>query len=59
MEEEIFQQRTDLTALNEAVMAIRGELRKIIIGQDEMVKLIIAALLAEGHILIEGVPGVA
>lgn len=59
MEEEIFQQRTDLTALNEAVMSIRGELKKIIIGQDEMVKLIIAALLAEGHILIEGVPGVA
>jgi|SRR6218665_1314528 len=59
MEEEIFQQRTDLTALNEAVMSIRGELKKIIVGQDEMVKLIIAALLAEGHILIEGVPGVA
>lgn len=59
MEEEIFQQRTDLSALNEAVMAIRGELKKIIVGQDEMVKLIIAALLAEGHILIEGVPGVA
>lgn len=59
MEEEIFQQRTDLTALNEAVTAIRGELKKIIVGQDEMVKLIIAALLAEGHILIEGVPGVA
>jgi MoxR-like ATPase len=59
MEEEIFQQRTDLSALNEAVLSIRGELQKIIIGQDEMVKLIIAALLAEGHILIEGVPGVA
>ncbi len=59
MEEEIFKQRTDLSALNEAVMSIRGELKKIIVGQDEMVKLIIAALLAEGHILLEGVPGVA
>ncbi len=59
MEEELFQQRTDLTALNEAVMSIRSEIKKIIVGQDEMVKLIIAALLAEGHILIEGVPGVA
>jgi MoxR-like ATPase len=59
MEEEIFQQRTDLSALNEAVMSIRTELKKIIVGQDEMVKLIIAALLAEGHILLEGVPGVA
>jgi MoxR-like ATPase len=59
MEEQLFKQRTDLTALNEAVVAIRNEIRKIIVGQDEMVKLIMAALLADGHVLIEGVPGVA
>ena len=59
MEEQIFQPRTDLTALNEAVLAIRGEIQKVIVGQDEMVKLILAALLADGHVLIEGVPGVA
>lgn len=59
MEEQIFQQRTDLSALNAAVMAIRTEIKKIIVGQDEMVRLIIAALLADGHVLIEGVPGVA
>ena len=59
MEEQIFQPRTDLTALNEAVLSIRNEIKKIIVGQDEMVKLIIAALLADGHVLIEGVPGVA
>jgi MoxR-like ATPase len=59
MEEQIFQQRTDLSALNEAVSSIRNEIKKIIVGQDEMVKLIIAALLADGHVLIEGVPGVA
>jgi MoxR-like ATPase len=59
MEDQIFQQRTDLTALNHAVLSIRNEIKKIIVGQDEMVKLIIAALLADGHVLIEGVPGVA
>jgi MoxR-like ATPase len=59
MEEQLFAQRTDLTALNEAVMAIRSEIKKVIVGQDDMVKLIIAALLADGHTLIEGVPGVA
>jgi MoxR-like ATPase len=59
MEEQLFQKRTDLSGLNEAVLAIRSEIKKIIVGQDEMVKLIIAALLAEGHVLIEGVPGVA
>jgi MoxR-like ATPase len=59
MEEQIFQERTDLTQLNEAVLSIRQQIKKIIVGQDEMVKLIIAALLADGHVLIEGVPGVA
>jgi MoxR-like ATPase len=59
MEEQIFQPRTDLTALNEAVLSIRNEIKKIIVGQDEMVRLIITALLADGHVLIEGVPGVA
>ena len=59
MEEQIFEQRTDLSALNDAVNSIRNEIKKIIVGQDEMVKLIITALLADGHVLIEGVPGVA
>lgn len=59
MEEAIFQERTDLRALNEAVQSVTNEIKKIIVGQDEMVKLIIAALLADGHVLIEGVPGVA
>ena len=59
MEEQLFQQRTDMTSLNQAVLSIHNEIKKIIVGQDEMVKLIIAALLADGHVLIEGVPGVA
>ena len=59
MDEQIFEQRTDLSALNQAVLSISNEIKKIIVGQDEMVKLIIAALLADGHVLIEGVPGVA
>ncbi|MFL5742059.1 MAG: AAA family ATPase [Flavisolibacter sp.] len=59
MEEQIFESRTDLTELSEAVESIRRQIKKLIVGQDEMVKLIIAALLADGHVLIEGVPGVA
>lgn len=59
MEEQVFERRTDLTALNEAVNDLRQQIGKIIVGQDEMVRLIIAALLADGHVLIEGVPGVA
>lgn len=59
MDEQMYQPRVDLTALNEAVNNIRSEIKKIIVGQDEMVKLILAAILADGHVLIEGVPGVA
>jgi MoxR-like ATPase len=58
-EQQIFEQRTDLTQLNEAVQNVRQQIKKIIVGQDEMVKLILTALLADGHVLIEGVPGVA
>ena len=59
MEEQIFKPRTDLTDLSHAVHSVREQIKKVIVGQDEMVKLIIAALLADGHVLIEGVPGVA
>jgi len=59
METQVFEQRTDLTALSEAVMAVRQQIKRVIVGQDELVKLIITALLADGHVLLEGVPGVA
>jgi MoxR-like ATPase len=59
MEEQVFQPRTDLTEFSEAVESLKGQIKKIIVGQDEMVRLIITALLADGHVLIEGVPGVA
>ena len=38
---------------------IRNELRKVIVGQDDAIEQILIALLAEGHALIEGVPGTA
>lgn len=59
MEEQVFQVRTDVTELNEAVLSVTAQIKKIIVGQNEMIRLIIAALLADGHVLIEGVPGVA
>ena len=59
METEVFGQRTDLTALSEAVIAVRQQIKKVIVGQDDLVQLIITALLADGHVLLEGVPGVA
>ena len=59
MEDSIFQNRIDLTALNEQVKKIKEEIGKVIVGQESMVELLITAILADGHVLIEGVPGVA
>ncbi|MDR3694531.1 MoxR family ATPase [Mucilaginibacter sp.] len=59
MEDELFEQRTDLSKLSNAVEQIKATLAKIIVGQHESIDLLIAGILADGHILIEGVPGVA
>lgn len=59
MEENFFQQRIDLSGLNRAVVEIRREIGQVIIGQHNMVDLLLIGLLCDGHILIEGVPGVA
>ncbi|MCU0355122.1 MAG: MoxR family ATPase [Cytophagales bacterium] len=54
-----FESRIDLNPLREAVEQVKTEIRKVIVGQEEMVDLLLAAILADGHALIEGVPGVA
>src|SRR5688572_16519919 len=59
MEENIFENRVDLTTLSNSIVKIREEIGKIIVGQEKMVDLLITAILADGHVLIEGVPGVA
>ena len=59
MEENLFEQRIDLSGLSKAVGEIRDEIGRVIIGQHNMVDLLLIGLLCDGHILIEGVPGVA
>ncbi|MBS1564990.1 MAG: MoxR family ATPase [Bacteroidetes bacterium] len=54
-----FETRTDLSLLSDAVNSIRHEIGKVIVGQKNMVDLLVAAVLADSHVLIEGVPGVA
>jgi MoxR-like ATPase len=53
------EQRTDLTAFTERIIALRQQISKVIVGQDENVDLLLTAVLANGHVLLEGVPGVA
>lgn len=59
MEENFFEQRTDLDSLRTAVNNLKAEIGKVIVGQEQMIDLLLAAVLADGHVLIEGVPGVA
>ncbi|MEJ7673435.1 MAG: AAA family ATPase [Chitinophagaceae bacterium] len=59
MDENLFQQRVDLTELNKSVTDIRNEIARVIVGQYKMVDLLMIGLLCDGHLLIEGVPGVA
>lgn len=59
MEEKAFASRVELGELNESLIKIREEIGKVIVGQSQMIDLLITAILADGHVLIEGVPGVA
>lgn len=59
-EEPIFEKkRTDLQQLQDSVDHIYREIRKVLVGQEELVRLLVTAVLSDGHVLIEGVPGIA
>lgn len=45
--------------IQELMARVRGEVGKVVLGQEEPVAHLITALLVEGHVLLEGVPGVA
>ena len=49
----------DVTKIQETVNRVRSEVQKIIVGQDNMIDLTLIALFAGGHVLLEGVPGIA
>ncbi|PIB25295.1 AAA family ATPase [Maribacter sp. 4G9] len=54
-----FDSRIPLADLQKAVANIKQELSKVIVGQENFIELLIVSLLVDGHVLIEGVPGVA
>lgn len=54
-----FENRIDVTDIQQKVADIKQELRKVIVGQDQVIDQLIVALLSNGHSLIEGLPGVA
>ena len=57
--EEWERNRLNLSKVSIATSRIREELGKVIIGQEELMELLLAGLLSGGHVLLEGVPGIA
>ncbi|GHV30794.1 magnesium chelatase [Bacteroidia bacterium] len=51
--------RIDLSGFSEKVEELKTKIASVIVGQEQGVDLVLTALLANGHVLIEGVPGVA
>ncbi|MDE0178546.1 MAG: AAA family ATPase, partial [Gammaproteobacteria bacterium] len=49
----------DTTAIKVQFDAVRAEVGKVLVGQDELVHRLLLALIADGHVLLEGVPGLA
>ena len=52
-------QTNKIAAQSELVKKIREEVGKVIVGQEKLIDRLILALVTEGHILLEGVPGLA
>lgn len=56
---EIFESRINLDLIQNKTALIKNEIGKVIVGQENMMELLLIALLSDGHVLIEGVPGIA
>lgn len=54
-----FQSRIEMTELRQSLESVKSEINKVIVGQESMIEHLLVALLSNGHIIIEGVPGVA
>ena len=59
MEEQLNHPRLDLHAFSEKVQSMRAEIGRYVVGQEEAVTHLLAAIIADGHVLVEGVPGIA
>ncbi len=57
--EENTEKRVDLTLFSEKMQALKARIATVIVGQEQTVDLVLTVVLANGHVLLEGVPGVA
>ena len=51
--------RLDLTFFSAKIAELKKQIASVLVGQDQIVDLVLTAILGNGHVLIEGVPGVA
>ncbi len=58
-EQELITDPSDFQTLQEATLKLKDEIAKVIVGQEDMVELMLVAILSNGHVLLEGVPGIA
>lgn len=56
--EENTEKRVDLTLFSEKIQALKDRIATVIVGQEQTVDLVLTVVLANGHVLLEGVPGV-
>ena len=54
-----FDARVDMSSVHDKLQEVRQEIGKVIVGQERMLDLLLVSMLANGHVLLEGVPGVA
>ena len=59
IDETFFKESSPVVELNQKLNTIRTEIAKVIVGQQNLVDLLLVGLLCDGHLLLEGVPGVA
>ncbi|MEJ7626292.1 MAG: MoxR family ATPase [Ferruginibacter sp.] len=59
MEDNLYEQNSNVKQLTDTLEKLREEMSKVIVGQHKLIDLLLIGLLCDGHILIEGVPGVA
>lgn len=59
LEEVQARDRTDVEPYKAKLQSLLAECRKVVVGQDELLELLLICILADGHVLLEGVPGIA
>ncbi|WP_286898254.1 MULTISPECIES: AAA family ATPase [Sphingobacterium] len=54
-----FENRIDVSVLFDKMAQVKSEVKKVIVGQDQLIDMLLISILASGHSLIEGLPGMA